>query len=117
MTPDELLGVAEQLLSIPERRLGTTRFLAASLLLRQALEEALDGFWASKVPGMEEVSTRAQLVSLPFYLSDRALAGTVALAWHRLSAACHHHAYDLPPPLTELRDLAGTVKRLVHAVP
>lgn len=117
MTPGEVVAVTEELLAAPERRLGTTRFIAAALLLRQALEAALDSFWTTTVPGMEQVSTRAQLVSLPFYLPDQALAGAVALAWYRLSAVCHHHAYDLPPPVEELRDLAATVAQLVRSVP
>lgn len=113
MNPIELTGAARDLISVANRKLGTSRLLAAALLLRQALEEALDSHWARILPAMEAVSGRAQLVSLPFYLDAR-LAGDVNYAWCRLSAACHHDAYELPPSPNELGHLAEIVDQLAR---
>jgi hypothetical protein len=115
MEPTQMTAVARALLTSSDRRLGTTRLLAASLLLRQALEDSLDAFWAHTLSGMQSMSGRAQLVSLPFYLSAPDLAGDVTYAWYRLSATCHHDAYELPPPPEELINLADIVDRLVQA--
>jgi hypothetical protein len=116
VTPDDLLSSAQDLLASPNRRLGTSRLLGATFLIRQALEEALDRFWQSTVAGMETVSRRAQLVSLPYYLADHELAGNVIYAWNRLSEACHHDAYALPPPPVELQRYAAVAKRFSAAV-
>lgn len=114
MNPDALTTTARQLAAEPNRRLGATRLLAAALLLRQALEDALDQHWSRTVPEMRDVSGRAQLISLPFYLDPR-LAGDVNFAWCRLSAACHHDAYELPPSPEELEHLADIVDKLAVA--
>jgi hypothetical protein len=106
--------MARQLATEPNRKLGATRLLAAALLLRQALEEALDQHWSRTVPEMVNVSGRAQLISLPFYV-DPQLAGAVNFAWCRLSAVCHHDAYELPPSLDELERLADIVDSFERA--
>jgi hypothetical protein len=109
MSSTTLTAMARQLAAEPNRKLGATRLLAAALLLRQALENALDGYWSRTVPEMVNVSGRAQLISLPFYV-DPQLAGAVNFAWCRLSALCHHDAYELPPSLDELERLADIVE-------
>lgn len=115
MIPAELVTCARGLACEPNRRLGATALLAGVLLLRQGLEDALDQFWRTTVPGMEMVSGRAQLISLGFYLDDSRLAADVTYAWHRLSDTCHHDAYELPPSLDEFGRLAEVVERLVRA--
>lgn len=99
MNPDELVDVAVTLAASPNRKLGSKRMTAASLLLRQALEAALDNFWLRAVAPMRGVSRRVQLISLEFYL-DPTIAKQTVYAWNQLSAICHHHAYDLPPHRT-----------------
>ena len=113
MSAGALVSDARGLAAVPDRKLGGTRPLAAALLLRQALEEALDDFWLGSQPGMENVSARAQLVSLPYYL-DTELAGDVTYAWYRLSAICHHDAYELAPSLGEVLHLAEIVGNLTE---
>lgn len=89
---------------------------ATALLARQALEAALDDFWQVRAPGMEQCSSRAQLLCLPHYLGDEELAERVSYAWAGLSRACHQHPYELPPTSTELLAWLGTVDQLVAAV-
>jgi len=114
MKPAEITGVARSLVTTADRHLGTSRLLAASLLLRQALEDSLDDFWSRTVSGMQDVSGRAQLISLPYYLTSPGLAGDVTYVWYRLSASCHHDAYELPPSPEELINMADIVDRLVE---
>ena len=116
MTPGELLATARDLLADTNRRLGGSRRLAAALLVRQALEDAMEAFWRRTIPGLEQTSGRAQLVTLPFYL-DAALAGRIAYAWNRLSGWCHHDAYELPPHSDELDSVAEIVGALIEASP
>jgi hypothetical protein len=86
----------------------------AALLARQALEEALDALWRRRAPGLEQCSTRAQLLCLPDYLRRSDLAEQIAYAWSGLCRACHHHAYELPPTAAELESWIGTVEDLVN---
>jgi hypothetical protein len=112
----ELCAVARQLNAASDRRLGASHQLAASLLLRQALEEALADWWDGVLLGVAGCSSRAQLVTLPFYLHDAALAHDVVFAWNRLSAICHHRVYELAPDPSEVERLLVIVGRFVDAV-
>jgi hypothetical protein len=114
MTPGQLSAVACRLVADPDRKLGASRLLAAALLLRQALEDAIDAYWDQTVPALQDVSARAQLISLPFYLGPR-LAGDVTYAWNRLSVAGHHGTYQLPPAPGDLRNIARTIDHLIAA--
>lgn len=109
MTPEELVAASRLLSSHGDRRLGSNRYIAAALLLRQALEDALEAFWQDRAPGLEHCSGRAQMVSLPFFTSTPATAADVSYAWYRLSSICHHHAYELPPSHNEIDALANIV--------
>ncbi|MDP9441853.1 MAG: hypothetical protein M3P34_06705 [Actinomycetota bacterium] len=111
----ELVALARAFTHQADRRLGTSRYLAAVLLVRQALEMALDALWDRKAPGLDGCTSRAQLVSLPYFLDDDELAGEVVYCWYRLSRACHHDEYDLPPSQGEVQHLSGIVERLVAA--
>ena len=112
MNPKELLAGARDLASSTDRRLGTSRSVGAALLARQALESALDDLWVRTVPGLALCSARAQFIALPAYVSP-VLAGDVAYCWSRLSRACHHDAYDLPPSPAELEHLLDIVGDLL----
>lgn len=89
---------------------------AAALCARRALEEALDQLWRVRAPGLEDASTRAQLVALPAYVNDDVLAGDVAFTWNALSEACHHHDYELAPTAGELDARFDVIARLVARV-
>jgi hypothetical protein len=116
MNPRDLVAAAKTLALTPNRRFGSTRFLMSALLMRQALEDALDLYWLDTVPGLERCSARAQLVSLPFY-TDAGLAAEVTYCWHRLSGISHHHAYELPAGSEELTHLGAIVTRFLDTTP
>ena len=87
---------------------------ASALLARQALEAALDGYWASRGIAFETRSSRAKLICLAQYLDDRELAGRVHHLWGALSDACHHHAYELAPTVAELTGMLDVVEAFVE---
>lgn len=110
MTAADLLAMAQQLL---ERKDSNTAGLwprAAALLVRQALEAALDDFWRSKNLSFD-CGRRQQLICLHEYM-DTAKAGELAHAWAALSRACHHHPYELAPTVGELEGWMAAVGRL-----
>lgn len=73
-----------------------------ALLLRLALEEALDDYWGRVVPSAAACSMRAQLLLLPRFAGDEA-ALLARESWLGLCRAAHHHAYELAPTVGELR--------------
>jgi hypothetical protein len=115
-TPTDLVDLADGFALGADRKLGANRYLAAALLLRQALEAAVDQLWIARAPGLERCSSRAQLVSLPYYL-EAGLAQDAVYCWYRLSRHCHHDEYGLPPSQTELAHLSAIVRRLARGTP
>jgi hypothetical protein len=115
-TPPELVQAGRVLLQRPEPATVGLWPRAAALLGRQALEANLAALWAARAPGVERCSMRAQLACLPRYV-DPALAGRVAFTWAALSAACHHHVYELSPTAGELSRWLDTCDELGAAVP
>jgi hypothetical protein len=90
---------------------------AVALLTRQALEQALDGFWLATpaTAGLANCSAKTQLICLPTYLEPR-LAREISYAWAALSGACHYHAYELAPTASQLAGWIDAVSRLLAAV-
>lgn len=108
---EELLAHARRLSTGDVADLGATANRAAALLGRSALEEAI---W-SLYPGLRQVSGRAMLIFLNGALrSDVARRAT--LAWGRLSAASHHHVYEMPPTAAEMANLLDTVHDVIDAI-
>jgi hypothetical protein len=91
---------------------GRTRARACALLLRQQLELSLSAFWTTRVPAMGRANTRAQLLCLREYTSDKDAARQSLRTWSALSEACHNRGYGLPPPRETLRAWAGEVAQL-----
>lgn len=108
-TPTELLGMARQLLDRASPETAGLWPRAAALLARQALEMAVDEYWASKRMALESCPTRAQLICLREYMADDDVSGQVHHAWNALSRACHQHPYELAPTVGELVDWIRTV--------
>ncbi len=115
MTPVQLVDEAKVVAGLSDRKLGASRYLAASFLLRQALEEALECLWEANVPGLERCNGRVQMVSLPFFIDEDA-ARDVVYCWYRLSSACHHDVYDLPPTAAEFEHYVEVTQRSVTAL-
>lgn len=90
---------------------------AVALLGRQALEQGLDDLWSAVARPVKDVSRHAQLLCLGEYLPNQELVSDVRHAWHGLSHACHHHAYELPPTADELARWLDAVERLVRHDP
>src|SRR5262245_51857387 len=113
----KLLDAARDLLQRPDPATAGIWPRASALLVRQALERALDDYWRRQAPGIERCSMRAQLLCLPAYLhADGAvLAERTAYAWIRLSRACHQHVYELPPTAAELVTWIDIVEEFVTA--
>jgi hypothetical protein len=114
-------SVARELLAsaraLADRSSTDTRGLwprAAVLLARQALEVALKTYWSATARGVEECSTRAQLLCLGAYLGDEGLARRANSAWGTLSRASHHHAYDLSPTREEVLASCDTVLAVIE---
>ena len=110
-----LVSLARSVMRVARADLVGTWPRASAILGRQALEIALDQFWAAVAPGVENASARAQLICLPRYV-EAELAHRVQFAWHALSATCHHHAYELPPVVEELNGWIDDVESLVNEV-
>ncbi|MGB3772129.1 MAG: hypothetical protein WBF79_05930 [Rhodococcus sp. (in: high G+C Gram-positive bacteria)] len=84
----------------------------AAFLARQALEQLVTERCATLNADAPSASMRSKLVILrSLDTTERADAAT--LAWNRLSNACHHHAYELAPTVSEVRHLCGVVAVLL----
>lgn len=113
---NELLAAADRLLSPAH---GTTlspgvRARAAATLLRLALDESLDAFWQSVSPRMTRTG-RTRMLCLQWYVSP-SVARQWYTVWSGLSAACHHHTYDLPPTPAEVRAWHQDVSELLRVL-
>ena len=113
--PIHLLNLARSIMRVQRADLVGTWPRASAILGRQALEIALGQLWARAAPGVENASARAQLTCLPEYINAE-LAGRIRYAWHALSTACHHHAYELPPIVSELNGWLDDVQALIDEV-
>lgn len=111
-----MLEAAESVALIPDRTLGASRYLAASLLLRQALEDAIGDYWMKTEAGLADCSGRVQMVALPEYLDNAEAARDVVYCWNRLSHACHHHVYDLPPSEAEFGHYVNVTRRSIEVL-
>ena len=117
MTPADLLAAARDLLEHPA--LGSVGGWprAVALLTRQALEKALDEFWAASPAraGLAACSNKTQLTCLPAYLQP-AIARQINYVWAALSSACHYHPYNLAPTAAELYGWIGAVTTLLTVI-
>lgn len=104
---------AERLLDGTVGAAGSSARLAA-FLARQALEElVMERCMALNAPA-PGASMRSRLTILRA-LDTTARADAAAVAWNRLSNACHHHAYELAPTVAEVRHLCGVVAVLLES--
>ena len=119
VTPEELLTWADRLLTSPVDGLGLWP-RACALVIRLALEQSLDRFWAGVLPEAAECGMRQQLLLLPLYAPappadsdfDDDASSLAREAWRGLARAAHHHVYELAPTAEELRRWHTVVSRL-----
>jgi hypothetical protein len=110
---EEILGEARRVADLED--LGATGVRAAALLGRSALESAI---W-SLFPSRRTVSGRAMLLTLATVTTAMGrpdIGRTASVAWSRLSAASHHHAYELPLTAVEVEHLLSLVDDVIAAI-
>ncbi|MEU4779365.1 hypothetical protein [Micromonospora sp. NPDC023633] len=111
-TPEHCLAAADQLLR-GTGSLGTAAVTAGwwpqacACLIRLALEGGIDAYWQRTRPAVARCRQgRAKQLMLRGRLGPgTGVARRVAFAWATLSAAAHHHCYELAPTAAELRRL------------
>jgi hypothetical protein len=97
-----VLELARDLLSRADPATAGLWPRAAALLIRQALEEAVDAYWTERQLPLDSLPTQAQLVCLRMMTPDGPLPAQLHETWGALSRACHHHPYELSPTAGEL---------------
>lgn len=108
MSAVQLLGQAQQILNT--RHSGLSARLAA-FLARQALEDIVIQRCANAGAPAPRATMRSRLLILRG-LWDSA-AEPAAFAWNQLSDACHLHAYEMQPAVSEIRHLCEVVAQLL----
>lgn len=106
-----LLDYADRLLD-GEFGLGARAPRIAALLVRTVLEEWIDeqcASWLSLKLGYP--TARSKIVALGA-VQGASVGERARRAWHALSRTVHHHAYELQPSATEVRQLVGAVREL-----
>ena len=106
MSAAELLAQAQQVLAT--RGTGGLSARMAAFLARQALEEIVTQRCAGLGAPAPGANMRSKLLVLRA-LDDPAAADRAAVAWSRLSTACHLHAYEMQPSAAEVRHLCALV--------
>lgn len=117
-SPDTLVAAARRLL-LPEPGTVPTlapglRARAAAVLLRMALDRALDAYWLRVTPSMTRIG-KHRMLCLEWY-ADRDTARRCRTTWSALSAACHYRAHELPPAPAEVHTRLLEVTVLLAAL-
>ncbi|WP_225593833.1 hypothetical protein [Mycolicibacterium fortuitum] len=109
----DLLGQAQRVLRAPGSAEGLSSRVAA-FLARQALETIIDQRCSALKADAPWANSRSKLVVLKS-LDTAEAADRAALAWNRLSVACHVHAFEMQPSTAEVEYLCGVVASLIPA--
>jgi hypothetical protein len=109
--PAALLALARDVADGRHQVPGMSQARAVCLLTRQAFEQVVDTLLDARHLSCPAASMRVRLISLgqAFESEPEHVAYRAETAWSRLSAACHHHAYELSPSLREARTLVDDV--------
>lgn len=110
MSAIELLAQAQQVLA--SRNAGGLSSRMAAFLARRALEDVVEQRCRALDAYAPSASMRSKLLVLRG-LDSPEIAGRAAVAWNRLSNACHLHAYELQPSTAEIEQLCGAVAQLM----
>jgi len=115
--PRDLLDAADELLRLSDPGTAGLWPRAAALLALEALETGLRRQWQRQSLELAGCAMRTQLICLRSYLEDAPLAARTSHAWAALTRACHHHAYELAPTVSELQSWFIVVRDLIGASP
>ena len=110
MSAIELLGQVQRIIREP-RTDGLSSRMAA-FLARQALEQIINQRCINLDAPVGWASAQSKLAILRALDSEEA-ADSASIAWNRLSAACHVHAFELQPSVPEIEYLCGVVASLL----
>lgn len=114
MRADDLLAHADRVLGRVDPVASPRRIRIAAFLIRQALECEVGDRCSGLADGLTHpVRMRTRLLVLRAL--DQSGAGAAEYAWNALSDACHHHAYELAPTLSQLQHLHAVVADLVDS--
>lgn len=92
----------------------TTSHRAACWIARAALESAVNDLLATQHLPAPDATMRSKLTVLQVkFAQDNDIPARADYAWNGLSRACHHHAFELTPTLTEVRHLIHLVETLI----
>lgn len=116
MRVGDLLRAAQALLDEPVDDTATTWPSGAAVLIRQAIEDTLDVFWARRATQMQRATMKEQWLALPAYLGRDPVVGRAEYAWAALSEACHQRGYDVGLTEGELRELHAAAVALAKRV-
>ncbi|MBX5488473.1 MAG: hypothetical protein DIU75_010290 [Mycolicibacterium hassiacum] len=111
MSATELLAQAQRILSTPDTGGHSPRM--AAFLARRAVEDVIERRCADLVGPITPATWRSKLLILRV-LDDPAVADRAAYAWNRLSNACHLHAFEMQPSVTEVQHLCRLVAELMR---
>lgn len=117
-SPETLVTAARRLL-LPEPGTVYTlapgaRARAAAVLLRMALDLALEAYWLRVTPSMTRIG-KHRMLCLEWY-AGHDTARRCRAAWAALSATCHYRNHDLPPSSAETRARLHEVDSLLVAL-
>lgn len=116
--PETLVTAAGRLLSPGPGTAGALtpglRARAAAVLLRMALDQALDAYWLGVTPSMTRVG-KHRMLCLEWY-AGHDTARRCRTTWSALSAACHYRTGELPPSPAEIRTRLLEVTSLLSAL-
>jgi hypothetical protein len=110
-TIDELLQTADLLLAGHLQATLAVRHRGAALVLRTALELAVDAALAAAEPGLSIPNMTAKLHCLRHYSTPA--AGRARRLWFHLCVACHYHQYEIGPTRSQVQTWRAEVARLV----
>ncbi|GAA1874336.1 hypothetical protein [Myceligenerans crystallogenes] len=111
-----VIAQAEGLIQYTAGAVAHQSLRAACWMLRTAFESAVRELLTNRGIAVGAASARTVHLCLQALYLETApdLVRDVESAWDRLSRAVHHHAYELSPVYSEVRDLADTVSRIVE---
>ncbi|MGW0797111.1 hypothetical protein [Streptomyces sp. NPDC002692] len=117
-SPESLVSTAGRLLHPSAGNAASLtpglRARAAAILLRMALEQALDAYWLRVTPSMTRIG-KHRMLCLEWY-AGRDTARRCRASWSALSAACHHRTGELPPSPAEIHARLREVTDLLEAL-
>jgi hypothetical protein len=107
---DELLDLARELARGSHPLPGVSSARASCWVARQSLELLIDELLRRRDIDIGRGTARSRLIALNVaYADHHDIPFRAAASWWRLSAACHHHAFELSPTHAEAVSLVAEV--------